>query len=236
MPESFACLPGRGTHRAVLAFQEAVRRYRWLVRLDVRRFFLEIEWDILLSVLDRAFDDPPLRRLVVTVLESARNLYADHRLLSQLGLAEVYTPRPGKGLPIGSLTSQLFANTFLDGIDHHIKRTLKVRGYVRYMDDLALFGDRRGELRAQATEAAAWLAAHRRLELREKGAGPMSTRGSFTFLGYTVSRSERRVARRTVQRMRGRLKATVRAGGAGEDERQADVADALRANVRGLIF
>lgn len=236
MPESFACLPGRGTHRAVLAFQQAMRRHRYLIRLDVRRYFLEIDHAVLLSIIDRAIDDALLRRLVVTVLDSGRNLYADARLLAALGLADTYQPRPDKGLPIGNLTSQLFANVYLDGADHHIKRVLKVPSYVRYMDDLTLFGDRRGLLQKQAEAITAWLGEHRRVELREKGDGPLSCRGTHTFLGYTVSRTERRVARRTVRRMRGRLKAAVRAGGAVTEADQRRIATELRAHLRGLVL
>lgn len=151
-------------------------------------------------------------------------------------MADDYTPRAGKGLPIGSLTSQLFANLYLDEVDHRIKRQLRVPAYVRYMDDLTLFGDRRGELRAQVADVIDWLGRARRLELRIKGGGPLPTRGAHTFLGYTVTRDERRVARRTVRRIRGRLKSAVRSGQHRGEDAQVELAQRLRATVKGLVF
>lgn len=74
------------------------------------------------------------------------------------------------------------------------------------------------------------------LELREKGDGPLSCRGTHSFLGYTVSRTERLVARRTVRRMRGRLKAAVRAGGAVTDADRRRIATELPALLRGLVL
>ncbi|MEZ4434238.1 MAG: hypothetical protein R3F65_17675 [bacterium] len=96
MPESYACLPGQGTHRAVLAFQQGLRRHRFVVRLDVRRATSSRSTGGCCDLVDGAVVDPPLGRLVDTVLDSARNLYADPRLLRALGLAEVYRPRPDK--------------------------------------------------------------------------------------------------------------------------------------------
>lgn len=99
------------------------------------------------------------------------------------------------------------------------------------MDDLVLFGDSRGELAQQAAALVAWLAEHRRLAVRSKGEAVMSTRGSFTFLGYTVDRVRRRVAGATLRRMRARLRAAAR------DEAESEGMEGeLAATLKGLLF
>jgi retron-type reverse transcriptase len=208
--ESYACLPGKGTHRAVLAFQQLTRAHAWVARLDVRRYFLEIQWDILLKVLRRSIGDERALALLSKVIESGAGLYAAPEVLSALGMSAAYTPQPRKGLPIGNLTSQLFANLYLDGLDHFCKRQLKVPGYLRYMDDIALFGDQRGEVRQWVRQVRQWLAEERGLEVHPCDA--LSTRQDFRYLGYVVSRSERRIAGRTVRRLVAKVRARLRAG------------------------
>ena len=169
MPESYACLPGRGTHRAVLAFHRGIRSYPWVVRQDIRRYFLEIDWNVLTDILFRVVRDPPCRRLLTRVIESGSGLYTDPATQEVLGVRGVYRSALHKGLPIGSLTSQLFANVYLDGFDHFVKRELRVPAYVRYMDDFAIFVRDRKTARDVARAAAVWLAEHRRLEIHPEG-------------------------------------------------------------------
>jgi retron-type reverse transcriptase len=232
LKDTFACLPGRGTHRAVLAFQQGLRRHRWVSRLDVRRFFLEIEHDRVLSLFDARVQDPPLRRLVGQILSSGDGLYADPQRLADLGLSTAYVPQAGKGLPIGNLTSQLFANALLDAVDHRIKRHHRVPVYVRFMDDLALFGDDPVQLARQAADVVAWLQRERGLVARHKGAPVQTTRGYHGFLGYTVDRARRRVAAASMKRMRARLTAELREGGLDGDAME----EALRAWMLGVLF
>lgn len=234
MPDSFACLEGRGTHRAVLAFQEGLRRHPGLIRIDACRYFLEIGWDGVLEIVARSVRDARFLGLVERILESGRGLYDDSEVLGFLGLRDAYLPGARKGLPIGNLTSQLFAHVYLDGVDHFIKRDLKVPKYVRYMDDLVLFGSTPGRLRSWAAQVRAWLWVHRRLPTRVAGTQAQKTRGWHRFLGYTVSREARRVSSPTVRRLRGRLKAVLRAG--PEEVDGSDIEERLRATVKGLVF
>jgi len=234
MPDSFACIEGRGTHHAILAFQEGLRRHPWLIRLDVRRFFLEISWDHILNIVTRSVHDPPMMRLLNAILESGRGLYHDAELLEFLGLKDAYQPEPRKGLPIGNLTSQLFPNVYLDGVDHLIKRNLKIPTYVRYMDDLVLFGPKASTLSIWAKQVRDWLLSERNLPTRMPGEGPQRTSGHHRFLGYTVSREQRRVSRDTLRRLRGRLKTTIRADDLNIDPDAIETR--LHAIVKGLIF
>lgn len=131
-------------------------------------------------------------------------------------------------MPIGNLTSQLFANAFLNEADHFAKRVLKIPLYIRYMDDMAVFGSDQRAVRRQAAALIDWLARERRLEARCKGAPAMRTTGAFTWLGYTVDREKRRISGPTLRRMRGRLKGAAREGD--------DIEGRLHAELRGLLF
>ena len=233
LPNTYACLAGRGTHRAVLAFQAALRRHRWVARLDVRRYFLEIRWDRLMAVVSRQVRDDRTLALLDTILRSGEGLYHGRQLLEQLGLEGVYHPAPGKGLPIGNLTSQLFANVYLDALDHRIKRTLKVPGYVRYLDDVVLFGDCRRTVRRWVDDVIDWCATERALEIRIKG-DVQGSRNRFTYLGFTVDRADRRASGDTIRRMRAKARSRVR-GGVADDDIEP-LADAWAAWAKSLVL
>jgi len=124
---SYACRKGRGTHAAVLRLQQwmASRPGWWFLQLDVRSFFPSIDREVLYSIISRKIGDTRILDLIASQLRSA----------------------PGRGgIPIGNLTSQLFANLYLDVLDQFVKRTLRLPHYIRYMDDLVLMAPTRLEL------------------------------------------------------------------------------------------
>lgn len=118
---SFACRKGYGTHRAAKYARAAMKQHsgdEYILKMDIRKFFYSINRAILRGLVERKIKD---RRLV------------DIMLL----FAEMETP---VGIPIGNLLSQIYALIYLDPMDHYIKRTLKIRHYVRYVDDFMLIG------------------------------------------------------------------------------------------------
>lgn len=125
--DSFACRAGKGTHGALKRAQVFARRYEWFLKLDVRRFFDSVVHTTLLEMLEYVFKD---RRVLI--------------LFKRILLG--YSTQPGRGLPIGSLASQFFANHYLSNLDRMIKQNLKISGYLRYMDDFILWGNNREQL------------------------------------------------------------------------------------------
>ncbi|MBI5369575.1 group II intron reverse transcriptase domain-containing protein [Candidatus Uhrbacteria bacterium] len=120
---SFSCRPGLGQHRSIHAVHRALRqatknwsRECWVLKCDVQKFFDSVDHTILFSLLSRNVYDCRLSALLKVIIES-------------------YSTQAGRGLPIGNLTSQLFANVYLHELDRHIKHDLKLRHYVRYADD-----------------------------------------------------------------------------------------------------
>jgi len=204
--DSFACLPGRGPQRAVLRHLAFTRRHTFRLALDVARYFPSIDHDIALEILRHRLRDRRTTDLLAILLHHGGEVYDTALAREILGQPGV----PGRGLPIGSCLSQWLANLYLDGVDHLIKRTLKVRAYLRYMDDLVLFADDRAALADARAAITAWLAEHRRLSL-----GPshiVDAREPCTFLGYRVSPSGLSAGKKMRRRLPPRVRAAARRG------------------------
>lgn len=123
---SFACRVGYGTHKAAQYTQMVMRKHNgddYILKLDVRKFFYSIKRSVLRGLIERKIKDS---RLVDVMM-----MFAD-----------METPL---GIPIGNLLSQIYALIYLNPLDHFIKRVLKVRDYVRYVDDFMLIGLSRAE-------------------------------------------------------------------------------------------
>ncbi len=148
------------------------------------------------------------------------------------GLTEAWPP-PGRGLPIGAYTSQVLAAwLYLDGLDHYVKRTLKVPGYVRYVDDLFLFGRARGELRRWRREVGAWLWTERGLKLKHPDARVLSCAGHLDALGQRVTRRGIEPRPRSLKRL-ARAAAAEARGGSG---RQPSFERPLPARIGSVMF
>ena len=184
----FGCRPGFGQHRAVLALEGAMRRHRFAVHLDVRRFFPTIRPARLLEIVACRVRDNDLLRLIEVLCAQGPPLYADPAVRRALGCTSDEPP-PGVGLPIGTALSQyLAAHVWLFHLDHHLKRRLRVPTVVRYVDDIFLFGQRRADLRAWRGAVSEWLARERGQRLKHPQARVLSCAGHLDALGYRVRR------------------------------------------------
>jgi retron-type reverse transcriptase len=188
--DTYACLPGRGTHRAVERFRAFLRARcgaGYVVQCDVESYFASVDHEVLFDLVARRIGDPRL-------LELVRSLIAHGGEDS------------GRGMPIGNLTSQLFANLYLDSLDHFVKEELRVRHYVRYMDDFILLLDGRGEARARLAEIESFLSGRLRLRLNPRRIVLAPVSCPRDFLGYVQHPDGRtRVRRRSVRRLWRRL-------------------------------
>lgn len=181
MPDSYACRKGKGTIGAVERARFFCNRYRWFVKMDVVKFFDSIDHQVLLRSLSRLFKD---RQLLC--------------FFSDLVLS--YSVAEGKGMPMGNLTSQFFANHYMALADRFVKETLKVDGMVRYMDDVLLFGDDKDELLRAVREYERFLDEKLCLRLH-----PMVlNRACFgvPFLGFVVHGYTLRLNQRSRRRLR----------------------------------
>lgn len=164
--DTFACRQGKGTLAAVLRAQHHVRRFPWFVKADARAYFASIDHAPLRDILRRRFKDPGVLALCDRILDR--------------------TPDPpGRGLPIGSLTSQHFANAYLDVLDRFLMETLRVRAMVRYMDDVVWWCDSREAAKETLVAARSFAAQARGIELKPSAVIGRSSHG-LPFLGFRV--------------------------------------------------
>ncbi len=178
--DSYACRKGKGRLRAVERAQGYARTHRWFLKMDIRQYFASIHHATLRELLRCKFKDPVLLGVFDRIIGS-------------------YHSTPGRGLPIGNLTSQHFANYYLAPLDRFIKEALRRGAYVRYMDDFVVWGQSGRELRAVCERVRAFLAAELKLELKANAAINRTAFG-MDFLGYRVLPGALRLARRSKAR------------------------------------
>ena len=192
VPTSFSCRMGYGTHRGVKALAAALRKVSkngtarcFALKCDVRRFFEGVDHGVLRRILERRIRDTDARWLLADVIESFT--------------APSSTSSEGRGIPIGNLTSQLFANIYLNDFDQFVKHQLRIPYYFRYTDDFVIV-DGSGE------RFGAWLDAIRqflrvrlKLELHPGKITVRKYRRGVDFLGY-VNLPHHRVLRTKTKR------------------------------------
>ncbi|MFZ1006957.1 MAG: reverse transcriptase/maturase family protein [Candidatus Sulfotelmatobacter sp.] len=203
--DSYACRRGNGTHRAIVRAQQLLRRYNYCLQTDIVRFFPNVDHQVLLQLLGRIVRDWRLHALVSIIIESGRCVLEEEASHCYFPGDDLFAASRPKGLPIGNLTSQFFANVLLDQIDHFVKEQLRVSGYVRYADDLLLFGSSKAELWRMRDELVKRLAALR-LCLHGDKTQVRPCRCGVKFLGFILQRSGRRLQQSAWRRFNSRLK------------------------------
>ena len=160
----------------------------------MRQFFPSIDHEILFAVLAKKIDDPLFLRLCRQVLDSGRGVLDDEYDMVWFAGDDLMEANRPRGLPIGNLTSQFWANCYLNLIDHFVKRELRCPGYVRYVDDSVLFADEKEVLWSWKAALVERLA---RLRLTmHPGAQPRPVQEGIPFLGFVVTPWRRRLKRR----------------------------------------
>lgn len=200
---SYACRVGKGTHRALDRFTTWIRSHRYVLKMDVRKFFPSIDHEILLSSLERRLKDRPVLELCRTIVESSN---AQEDVVQYFEGDDLFTPfERRRGIPIGNLTSQFFANVYLDALDHFVVERARAPRYLRYVDDFCCFGDSKVELRALREEIVEYLATLR-LRLNERKSRIRRVGEGVEFLGFVVTPTRSRLGATAVRRQRRRMR------------------------------
>lgn len=200
--DSYANRTGFGTHRAVARYEHYRDRYAHVLRGDIYRYFPAIDHAVLKRDLRRRLCCPRTLALCDTIIDGSNP--QEPVLLFYPG-DDLFTPHERRrGLPIGNLTSQLFGNVYLNPLDHFVKEVLRVPGYVRYVDDFALFGPNAAQLHEWRERVAAFLA-QRRLSLHPRKTVLEPTALPTLFLGYVLHPGWRALPPDNVRRFRNRL-------------------------------
>ena len=203
--DSYACRRGKGTHRAIKRSQYYLRKHPWCLKTDIVKFFPNIDHIELLRVIGKTVRDEATMGLIRRILHSGEGLLSDEATPHFFEGDDLFSVLRPKGLPIGNLTSQFFANVFLDPIDHFIKEDLRVPGYVRYADDLLLFGDSKAQLWQWQT-AITELLEDWRLLLHKNKTHVLPTHCGINFLGMRVFQNGLRFNQNGIRRFNSRVK------------------------------
>jgi retron-type reverse transcriptase len=175
----------------------------YILQCDVRKYFPSIDHEILKGIIRRKLKCPDTLWLIETIIDASNE---QENTLAYFPGDELWTPHERRrGLPIGNLTSQFFANVYLNGLDHFVYKRLGVSKYVRYVDDLALFGDERAELVVARTRIEEYLA-ELRLRIHPVKSQLFETRHGASFVGFRVLPERIRVRNGNLQRARQRFR------------------------------
>jgi hypothetical protein len=185
----------KGNHRALDRAQHFSRRYRYVLSCDVVKFFPSIDHALLQRTLARTIRDRDVLWLVERILESGVGVLSEEYEMVWYPGDDLFAACRPRGLPIGNLTSQFWANCYLNPFDHFVKRELRCPGYVRYVDDMLLFGDDKGQLWAWKRAVIERLAGLR-LTIHEARAQVRPVGEGIPFLGFVIYPHKRRLKRR----------------------------------------
>ncbi|MCA9938636.1 MAG: RNA-directed DNA polymerase [Anaerolineales bacterium] len=224
--DSYANRVGKGTHRALDRAQQFARRFPYVLQCDLRQFFPSIDHAILRRILRRKLTDPDVLWLIDEILGSGEGVLNEQYEMVYFAGDDLLAPLRPRGLPIGNLTSQFWANVYLNPFDHFVKRRLRCKGYVRFVDDVLLFAHEKDHLWEWKAAVEEELARYR-LTIHP-GAQPRPVTEGIPFLGFQVFPERRRLKRRKGVQYRRRLGRLLRQYEQGEIS-----LDAVTASVRG---
>ena len=190
--DSFACRTGKGTHAGADRAQQFIRIVQrnhgqlYVLKADIYHYFASIDHDIAKRLLARRIPCKKTLQLLSDIIDSS----------------------PGKGIPLGNLTSQLLANIYLHELDWFAKHHLHIRYYIRYMDDFVITHHDKRQLQSWRLAIEAFLWRELRLETNNKTqVFPVGYRGrALDFLGYRIYATHRLLRKNSIKRIKANLK------------------------------
>jgi RNA-directed DNA polymerase len=203
--DTYANRVGKGTHRALDRTQEFARHYKYFLQCDVQQFFPSIDHGILRTKFARLIHDEDLLWLCNQILQSGTGVLSEEYDMVYFDGDDLLAADRPRGLPIGNLTSQFWANVYLNEFDQFVKRDLKCRAYIRYVDDFLLFSDDKHELNNWRDGIIRKLA-ELRLTLHEERAQVFPASTGIPFLGFRVYPDHRLLKTRKAIQFRRKIK------------------------------
>jgi retron-type reverse transcriptase len=227
--DSYANRIGKGTHRALDRAQALAQCHPYVLQCDVEQFFPSVDHIILRDVLAGKIADSDVLWLIESILASGEGVLRSEYSPVYFPGDDLFAIHRPRGLPIGNLTSQFWANVYLNELDQFVKRTLHCRAYLRYVDDFLLFSEDKRQLWAWKAAIAQFLVGLRlTLHQRESTVYPVSN--GIPFLGFRLYDTHRRLKRRNGVSFARRLRQWYTAVAQGELALQG-----LHARVQGWV-
>lgn len=189
--DSYSCRLGKGTYKAIERFDYYAGKTGknntktvWILKCDIKKFFANINHKILLKILTGYIPDKDILWLLGNIIDSYHT-----------------KEKRGAGLPLGNLTSQLFANVYMNVFDQWVKHRLKIKGYVRYADDFVFFGEDKQKLNLLIGPIEKFLADELGLKLHPNKIIQKTFSSGMDFLGWVNLPNYKKLRRKTKERM-----------------------------------
>ncbi len=192
--DSYASRVGKGTHKALDRCTTFMKRYKYVLPCDIEQFFPAIDHTVLKTILARNIVCDSTINLCNKIIDSGTGILAEMYTLRWFHGDNLFTANRARGLPIGNLTSQFWANVYMNELDQFIKHNLRCKGYLRYVDDFLLFADDKLTLHQWRDKIITFLASLR-LTIHSFRAQPRSVQQGLTFLGFRMYPSHRLLKR-----------------------------------------
>ncbi len=200
--DSYACRIGKGTHSALNRYSEFSRKNSYVLKCDIQKYFQSIDHEILFEILSKRIRCVKTLWLVKEIISSR----CDRSHTFHFQGDDLFTPHlRKKGIPIGNLTSQFFANVYLNGFDHFIKEKLGCKYYIRYVDDFVVLDNSKERLHEVKGHMEKYLESLR-LKLHQRKCRIYRIHEGINFLGYRIFPSYRLLKKSNVLKMKRRLK------------------------------
>lgn len=187
--DSYANRKGKGTLKAVERFDYFKRKVSknntrscFVLKADVRHYFETVDHQILLTIIQKRIRDPQILWLIRAILNN------------------YHTTQPGKGMPLGNLTSQFFANVYLNELDQFVKQDLKARYYIRYVDDFIIFNSSKETLQAYFEEISSFLQQKLVVELHPDKSRIIPLYQGTEFLGFKIFLHHRLIKKKNIRK------------------------------------
>lgn len=206
--DTYANRKGKGTHAAIRRCQHFVRRYPFVLKADIRKYFPSIDHQILKKSLAKKIKCRSTLQLIDKIIDNSN---PQEPVEDYFPGDDLFGINRRRGLPMGNLTSQFFANLYLSPLDHFIKDELGGKGYVRYVDDFVLFGSSKTHLRELLGQLNDFLADNLRLRLHPKKSVIFPTDVGVPFLGQRIFPSHRLIRKENLKRARKRTEKRLKA-------------------------
>lgn len=222
--DSYACRVGKGTHKAADRLQYWLRqtdrkpkRYYYL-KMDISKYFYRVDHEILMEILGHRIKDNSLLNLLRKIINS-EDMHFGLPLGKEPDEVDTADRLSDKGMPIGNLTSQMFANIYLNEVDQYAKHELGLHYYIRYMDDIIILHHDKRYLAEVKEIIAVFLDEKLRLNLNQKTAiRPCST--GIDFVGYRIWATHRKLKKKSAVKIKRSMKRYVCKVEAGEESRE----------------
>ena len=201
--DSYACRKGKGTHKAIERFSKFCRKNKYVLKLDIKKYFPSIDHQILYGIIADKIRCKDTLWLIRLIIDSSNK---QEEVIDYFEGDDLFTPyQRRRGIPIGNLTSQFFANIYLNGLDHFIKEDLRCKYYLRYVDDLVVLDNEKNRLHEIKEQISSYIE-NIRLRLHPKKCSVFPVYLGTDFLGFRIFPTHRLLRSENVKRARRRLK------------------------------